>query len=65
MSDWPEHYCAEGRDAAGPGDRDEFPGYGSAVNYIRRDPRGQWWAISVMDEYASPIRFCPYCGERL
>lgn len=65
-SDWLEHICQDGLQARNENPDDENPlGYGSAVDRIEREPRGQWWAISVMAEYASPIKFCPYCGIRL
>jgi hypothetical protein len=59
---WPEHYCEDGKHAT---DTVTEVGYGSAVNTIRKAPTGRWWGISVWREYASPIKFCPYCGEFL
>lgn len=60
----PQHVCDQGLLArARPGEAPE--GQGSAVDHIVLTPSGTWWAFSIHWEYASPIRYCPYCGTDL
>lgn len=59
---WPEHYCEAGQLAVDP---ETTIGAGSAISSIRRAPSGRWWALSNLNEYGSPIHFCPYCGVSL
>ena len=62
LEEWPRHECNAGLDVSAP----KMMGYGSAVHTIVRSSTGQWWAFGGFgEEYASPISYCPYCGQRL
>ena len=58
--DWQLHECTEDY----PDTEGEDYAYGEAITAIGRSPKGTWWAWAG-SEYASPIRYCPFCGAKL
>ena len=51
------HYCAELNESASSG-------HGPAITEISCDSFSDVWEAGN-DEYASSIKFCPFCGEKL
>lgn len=41
------------------------PTHGPAITTIEQDASGRWFALSYNHEFATPIRFCPFCGTAL
>lgn len=37
--------------------------YGSAITYCYEDENGKLWVTN--EEYASQVKFCPYCGLKM
>jgi hypothetical protein len=38
--------------------------YGPAIGYIEYVEKGNFW-VTHNDEYATVIKYCPFCGEEL
>lgn len=69
MGDLPTHECrvrAEVVAATPKAERPASKHWGQAVTAVVY-LGGQWWTIAGQDpaEYATPIRYCPWCGVLL
>lgn len=56
----PTHQVAEGAQPPSPRD------WGNAIDHIVW-LNGHWWAVAgaAGPEYSTPVRYCPWCGQRL
>ena len=42
----------------------DISNYGEAIEYIEYVEKGDFW-VGHCDEYATIIKYCPFCGKKL